>query len=463
MAKQPTRMIYGGPQKRFFVSMLTRDIDLDDAILDLIDNSVDGAMRESKRRTGKWKAFKGYWTKLTINREKFEIVDNCGGIPAEFLEAAFSLGRPNITKDGDIPTIGMYGIGMKRAIFKMAQTSTVISRSGDAQVSVQYNSSWLDPENNSWELPLEDLEKSKDHGVSVTVPSLRANVSTLFGNGAFVNALKLKISDHFGYIIQRGFKIYINEEELPGHVLRLLDTPRSDGPAIRAYDYHHVIDGVSINVTVGFFRRLVRDAEIDEEAISATEGAGRAGISVVCNDRVVLLSDKSLRTGWGDGGLPKFHPQFRAIAGVIDIFSNDASKLPIATTKNDLDVGSDIYLAARRACIEGVKVFTGFTNRWKGMEDKTAEFFDAAELVEARRGIDLATKLGRKLRNSDAVRFQPRLPEPVVRNPMRRISFLRELRDIKAVSKVLFKEDNQTPAVVGEECFDRFLAKVPRR
>lgn len=35
------------PAKRFFVDMLTRDIELLDAVLDLIDNSLDGAMREA--------------------------------------------------------------------------------------------------------------------------------------------------------------------------------------------------------------------------------------------------------------------------------------------------------------------------------------------------------------------------------------------------------------------------------
>ena len=31
------------PTKQFFVSMLTRDIRLEDAILDLVDNCLDGA------------------------------------------------------------------------------------------------------------------------------------------------------------------------------------------------------------------------------------------------------------------------------------------------------------------------------------------------------------------------------------------------------------------------------------
>ena len=33
------------PTKQFFVSMLTRDISLVDAILDLVDNCLDGALR----------------------------------------------------------------------------------------------------------------------------------------------------------------------------------------------------------------------------------------------------------------------------------------------------------------------------------------------------------------------------------------------------------------------------------
>ena len=40
------------PVKSFFVEMLTRDIELVDAILDLLDNCVDGILREKKTRSG---------------------------------------------------------------------------------------------------------------------------------------------------------------------------------------------------------------------------------------------------------------------------------------------------------------------------------------------------------------------------------------------------------------------------
>jgi len=38
-------VVKGSPSKAFFVNMITRDISLGDAILDLLDNAVDGVKR----------------------------------------------------------------------------------------------------------------------------------------------------------------------------------------------------------------------------------------------------------------------------------------------------------------------------------------------------------------------------------------------------------------------------------
>jgi hypothetical protein len=199
------------------------------------------------------------------------------------------------------------------------------------------------------------------------------------------------------------------------------------------------------------------EREIDEETVAATS-AERAGISVVCNDRVVLLHDRSIKTGWGEGGVPRFHPQFRAIAGLVTLSSNDPSKLPISTTKRDLDAGSEIYLKVRQACIEGIKVFTDFTNHWKGMEDDTAIFFADAPRRDARREIRLAVDHGSAVRGFPGARkYKPSLPAPVSRNPRRRVSFVRDAEAIDQVSRYLFNEKGQHPSIVGAECFDRVL------
>lgn len=204
---------------------------------------------------------------------------------------------------------------------------------------------------------------------------------------------------------------------------------------------------------------MVREKEIDEETVTPTSRE-QAGISVICNDRVVLLHDRTFKTGWGEGGVPRFHPQFRAIAGIVVLASNNANSLPISTTKRDLDVGSEVYMKARQSCIEGIKIFTDFTNRWKGIESETNQFFDHAPKRDARREIRLAIDHGSAVRGMpEARKYKPTLPSPGSRSA-RRISFVRELAEIESVSLFLFDEKGVEPKDVGNACFDKVLKEA---
>src|SRR5262245_14324304 len=110
------------PTKEFFVRMLTRDITVDDCILDLIDNSVDGAWRsEGSRPMGlsDESDLSKYVIRILAQRERFTISDNCGGMTLDdAINHAFSFGRP-ADQEVDEYSIGVYGIGMKRAVFKL--------------------------------------------------------------------------------------------------------------------------------------------------------------------------------------------------------------------------------------------------------------------------------------------------------------------------------------------------------
>ncbi len=65
--------INAAPTKAFFVDMLVRDIPLEQAVLDLVDNSIDGA----KRMDGA--DFQGRKIEIEISGDRFRILDNCGG------------------------------------------------------------------------------------------------------------------------------------------------------------------------------------------------------------------------------------------------------------------------------------------------------------------------------------------------------------------------------------------------
>src|ERR1700730_4363291 len=104
------------PTKAIFVQMITRDISLEDCILDLIDNSVDGAWQmkggHPMSLSDKTKLSQ-FEIKIELDRDHFRIIDNCGGITLDqAADYAFTFGR----KESDPQekySIGVYGIGMK--------------------------------------------------------------------------------------------------------------------------------------------------------------------------------------------------------------------------------------------------------------------------------------------------------------------------------------------------------------
>ena len=82
--------IQADPTKEFFIGMLTKDIPLTRAIIDLVDNSVDGALRLHPDNN-----YEGLWVDIKLNGREFIIEDNCGGIPLEIAQRyAFRFGRP---------------------------------------------------------------------------------------------------------------------------------------------------------------------------------------------------------------------------------------------------------------------------------------------------------------------------------------------------------------------------------
>ena len=85
------------PAKQFFVSMITRDISFEDTILDLIDNSVDSALkREGSPCIGLADGvdLSAYSIQIIANQSGFSIADNCGGMElTDAVEYAFNFGR----------------------------------------------------------------------------------------------------------------------------------------------------------------------------------------------------------------------------------------------------------------------------------------------------------------------------------------------------------------------------------
>lgn len=461
------------PTKRFFVDMLTRDIELQDAVLDLLDNCVDGLMRSSgPYEPSAEKPYLGHWAKISFSGSSFAITDNCGGISRQLAEeSAFRMGRVAAAKalDANIPTVGMYGIGMKRAIFKMGRRCTVTSHTKDEAFRVEVHHSWFSKTNeDDWTLPIETLSADPSQvGTAIKVSRLEPAVIKEFSNPAgFAQTFRNTVSQQYSLIIDKGFQVFIDDKPVKPLPLEFRSVDlKNYQEGIAPFIFSGKIDGVDVDMHVGFYKPVPDEQELEEQD-QGTFSADEAGWTVVCNDRVVLYHDKTRLTGWGEASVPSFHNQFISIAGVIHFRCNDASKLPVTTTKRGINASSDVYAQAKDKMRQGLKLFTSYTNQLKKDRGRRDEIFAATGAIDLRALKKSSTAPSSqhwtKDRKFEGKTFVPVLPR-VIESSIKTIRFLKPQEEISKVARHLLDDPNAKPSAVGEECFDRALKEAKRR
>lgn len=226
----PERRIHADPTKDFFVNMITRDISLRDCIFDLLDNSIDGA----RRLAGEANDFSGYEIRLNFDSNRFEMSDNCGGIRlTDAIDYAFHFGRkpdsPSDVKGG----IGLYGIGMKRAIFKIGRECEVFSEADDATFKVQVDvDTWKS--SGDWDFFYEDADSIGSKGTRILIESLNDGVSQMLGDPGFRNELMKDIARDYAFYVQKGLRIVVGEDVVPSYRFQLRAS-ESLSPSVEEY------------------------------------------------------------------------------------------------------------------------------------------------------------------------------------------------------------------------------------
>ena len=467
MNESKDKRVNATPVKSFFVDMLTRDIELVDAILDLLDNCVDGILRlkgESSKKT----PYEGFEAEIKFDKSSFSISDNCGGIPWSFHDYAFRMGKDNQDRDSDLPTVGVYGIGMKRAIFKIGRHCSISTQNEGDRYEVEITPEWIEDQND-WSLPVsEPLDSDiKDDGTTIVIGELNKNIIERFDDDKenFTRELVRKIETHYAFIIAKGFQVTVNGQKVDPKPTKLVfaEARNKKDPAIRPYIYKTEFDGVHIFLSVGFTRPIPSQEEINNEQEEKRYSSMDAGWTIICNDRAVLYCDHTELTGWGEAGVPRYHTQFIAISGIVEFQSNDASKLPTTTTKRGIDASSSIYLQVKNKMRDGMKIFTNFTNQWKGKGNESQQYIDSGKRYDFDKIKTESEELGLNSVRSglQGKQFMPKLPMPQSKpSTKKRISYSKDLEEIKIVQNYLFDENQIIPSKVGEKCFDLILREA---
>ncbi len=434
------------PSKEFFVRMITKDISLEDCILDLIDNSIDGARKIKLQNPNAESKYTNYFAKIYFNHSTFSIHDNCGGISIDDAENyAFHFGRKKTDKDDDDFSIGLYGIGMKRAIFKMGKSIEILSATKTDGFKTNINvDEWINREPlliedrliEDWDFEISKIPPEQDSGTKINITELYKEISNEFENPEFSISLDRIIARDYSQYLNNGFEIYLNDSKVEGHKF-LIQESVDFAPVKIVYEEEN---GVSVKIIAGMLSPPPNDLNANESKRKETD---YNGWYVLCNERVVIASDKTDLTVWGNN-FPIWHYQYNGFIGLVSFESKDPAFLPWKTTKRDVDQGNLIYRRAVERMKQASRAWIDYTNARKAdlelakqreLNAKPINLFTVSE--NAKLIVPSFTAVSTKVRTSS-------------------IQYVKTMTEIEKVKKLL-GNPKMTNSRVGEKTFEYFL------
>ena len=431
-------VVNASPTKEFFVNMLVRDILLKQAIIELIDNSIDGA-----RSIRKDNQYSGLKISVSFDRNKFIIEDNCGGIPLDVAaNYAFRFGRPKTAERKDTETTGIFGIGMKRALFKIGNVFSIHSKTKTTEFQLDLNvQEWLNKDDNDWDFHFstyEDKMNNSDEklGTRIEVTDLNFEIAAELSSPEFEQEVIEHIQRRVGLDITYGIVIIVNEKTLVGNNISLIDNEEMK-PVKEEYK-----DG-DINVTI-----LSGIAPRGGEKYPPE----KAGWYIYCNGRLVVAADKTSLTTWKDmenksSGIV-FHNNYAGFRGIVYFSSKHPEMLPWNTTKTGLDETSLVYLRAREKMLEIFKIVKNMLDDIrKNTEDKDDGI---EETIAKMQGTEMTVENVSKVKENRVVSIKT---VSVTTIPNVTISYKKPKKEVEELKKSLGVKSYRE---VGEKTFEYY-------
>src|SRR5262249_47732493 len=113
---------------------------------------------------------------VTCTERQIRVADTCGGITRRrAMDEVFCFGHAQEDQQGKL---GAYGVGMKRALFKIGNSFHIISRTAEEGFEVAFKlNDWA--ETDAWRIPITFIDgagSEKRAGTSITVSELHDEV-----------------------------------------------------------------------------------------------------------------------------------------------------------------------------------------------------------------------------------------------------------------------------------------------
>lgn len=324
--------ILQGVDPNYLQNTLIKDITPLEAIYDLLDNSVDAAREKVVESNlvgldeyGLPEDYSGYRIRLRVGRNSIILSDNCTGIDEKTLtKQAFVTGFVSSHKYG----IGGFGIGLKRALFRLGAKYTLLTDTGHFSASMRFDKSQLSQSESR--MSARRRASSGRVRILLHIAELERGVSHEFGARDKVDFVVKSLSRRYGLFLRKGLRISVNGRHVPPFGPKI----RKSGPVAAQTSNTTAENGVKIYVDSGMHEayRLKKESGSARNA-SLTD---QYGWYFVCNDRIVKIASREKELGWKTN----WHQEYYGFVGWVRFVAEDPADLPWDTKKTLIDPNS---------------------------------------------------------------------------------------------------------------------------
>lgn len=427
--------VNANPTKEFFISMLTRDVDIKAAILELIDNSIDGAKR--LRPNGD---YSGLYIKIKYDKSSFSIVDNCGGISIKTAtETAFRFGRSVQEKnEKDQQFTGVFGIGMKRSLFRLGKFFEVESRTEKEYFKLSVDvDEWVKDTSTDWSFSFSEVKNEMDNkveetGTQITVTHLHDGISKQFESAYFFTALVTYIERFKTLAVENGLVIQVN-----GHPITFANEQLIESEIVTPYTCAAQVGPVKYSIIAGL----------------APKGhPEKAGWYIYCNGRLVVFADKTTLSGWGEDGIRHYHPSLAFFRGFVFFESTEPDHLPWNTAKTGIDTSSKYFIAAKVKMKEATEAIV---RSCKHLCEEELSAEEEAKILSVQKLISLNTNSITRLALKNQL-FELKVDEVKDIEPTTTINFKKPKRIVDIAKKQMEVSTNKEVGIIA---FDYYFKR----
>ena len=424
-----------------FISLLTRDIPLISALLDLVDNSINAAVEpfsnvlKTAADYAKISADMSIKPEVDINikikKSKVSIKDNASGIDLETAtKHIFKFGRAE-DEVHENDRLSVYGIGLKRAIFKLGNKISIVSDHVDGGFELNLDvKKWAKETAIPWVFEISSRAPVAKEltGTEIIVTELYDETKRRLSDGQFESELRQELSKTYAFYLAHFVNIDVNGDNVEGLSIEMSENRNSE-----TFD----INGVTCSIQAGI-----------GVAVDNKFKGDRAGWFVICNGRTVVSANQSKLTGWGGGSnsLPLFQPKHRPFLGIVFLVSENAVKLPWDTTKSRINEDSTVWQITKRHMASiGRSVIKFLDNRYtdEGTELSPSDMSDVSKST---------VKPIQTYSIKKHVFHTPISKAPTNVN----IAYKAKVADVNSIKKYL-SEPGMSATKIGKYTFDYFL------